>query len=66
MTDMRAVATSYRGNDYGIRLMPCWPHISLGLSAHLSSRFGHLSVHLPVGVLIVGCIGSTERGLEGT
>lgn len=58
MNDVRAVAATYRGNDYGIRWAPCWPHVSLGLSAHLSSRFGHLSIHLPVGLLIVGCLGS--------
>ena len=51
-------SVEYRGNHYGIRLMAMWPHISLGISAHLwPPKFAHLSLHLPVGVLIFGCTG---------
>jgi hypothetical protein len=42
---------------YGVRFMPTWPHISLGISAHIDRKFGHLSVHLPVGVVIFGFLG---------
>jgi len=45
-------------NRYGVRWMPTWPHVSLGVSAHLHPKFGHLSLHLPVGVLIIGFIGA--------
>lgn len=49
----------YRGNHYGVRLMGTWPHISLGISAHLwPPRFAHVSLHLPVGVAIFGCTGA--------
>lgn len=57
---MTLVAWRHRGNGYGIRWMPTWPHVSLGVSAHLGSRFAHLSLHLPVGVMIVGCVGADE------
>lgn len=46
------------GGRYGIRWMPTWPHISLGVSLHLSRKFGHLSLHLPVGVVVIGYIGA--------
>lgn len=42
---------------YGVRWMPTWPHINLGVSAHLSRKFGHVSLHLPFGLLVVGHIG---------
>jgi len=38
-------------NRYGIRWMSTWPHISLGISAHLwPLKHAHLTLHLPVGV----------------
>lgn len=44
---------------YGVRFMATWPHVSLGISAHVwPLKFAHLSLHLPVGVLIVGYRGS--------
>lgn len=46
-------------NRYGVRFMPCWPHISLGVSLHLGRKFGHLSLHLPFGVLIFGFVGAS-------
>ncbi len=52
---MSSIAIGQR--PYGVRWMPTWPHISLGISAHLAFKFGHLSLHLPVGVLIFGYIG---------
>lgn len=40
---------------YGLRWMGTWPHISLGISAHLwPLKFAHLSLHLPIGILIIG------------
>lgn len=40
---------------YGFRWMGTWPHISLGISAHVwPLKHAHLSLHLPVGVLILG------------
>ena len=46
-------------NRYGVRYMPTWPHVSLGISAHLwPPKFAHLSLHLPVGVVIVGFVGA--------
>jgi hypothetical protein len=48
-------------NRYGVRYMPTWPHVSLGISAHLwPPKFAHLSLHLPVGVVIIGHIGATS------
>ena len=46
------------GQRYGLRLCPTWPHISLGISAHIGRKYGHLSLHLPVGVLIIGYLGA--------
>lgn len=51
---------AHRGNDYGLRLLTYWPHISLGISLHLSTRFAHFDFHTPVGVLVIGCIGASE------
>ncbi len=49
-------------NSYGVRFMPTWPHVSMGLSAHLwPPKFAHVSLHLPIGVVIIGCTGQ-ERG----
>lgn len=56
--NLRKVVRHWRGNDYGVEWQSTWPHISLGVSAHLGTRFAHLSMHLPVGVVIVGCVGS--------
>jgi hypothetical protein len=42
--------------------MPTWPHINLGLSIHLDRKYGHVSLHLPVGVLILGFIGMDGGG----
>lgn len=50
---------TYRDNRYGVRWMPTWPHVSLGVSLHIGWLFSHLSLHLPVGVVIVGCVGSS-------
>lgn len=59
----------YRGNRYGAKFLPTWPHISLGVSCHLGRpiRFWHLSLHLPIGVLIVGMVGAGEQcgGTDG-
>lgn len=49
-----------RGHRYGVRWMPTWPHISLGVSAHIDRKFGHLSLHLPFGVLVLGFIGEDQ------
>lgn len=43
---------------YGVRWMPTWPHVSLGVSLHVSRKFGHLSLHLPFGVVVIGYIGA--------
>lgn len=51
----------WRGNRYGIECSFTWPHVNLGVSAHLSSRFGHFTLHLPVGILILGCIGADNE-----
>lgn len=49
-------------NRYGMRLMGTWPHISLGVSAHLwPLKFAHISLHVPIGVIILGCIGDPVR-----
>lgn len=53
------------GDRYGIRWMSTWPHISLGVSAHIDRKFGHLSLHLPVGVVILGYLGADD-GPQGT
>ena len=45
---------------HGIRWIGTWPHISLGISAHLGGKFAHLSIHLPIGVLIIGFIGEAS------
>lgn len=46
---------SSRGKRYGLRWMSTWPHVSLGVSVHLwPLKFAHVSLHLPVGVLVVG------------
>lgn len=50
--------TDYRlGKRHGVRWMSTWPHVSLGVSAHINRRFGHVSLHLPIGVVIIGYIG---------
>jgi hypothetical protein len=49
---------AWRRGQYGVSLTTTWPHISLGLSAHMDRKFGHLSVHLPIGVLVIGFIGT--------
>lgn len=54
----------YRGNRYGLTLETMWPHISLGISAHISIRWGHLTIHLPVGYVIVGCLGADRCEAE--
>lgn len=59
MTGKKALFT-YRKNDYGLRLSTHWPHISLGVSAHLSTRFAHFDLHTPVGVVSLGCIGASR------
>lgn len=56
---MIRLAAKYRGNRYGAVFMPTWPHVSLGISAHIGGRFSHMSLHLPMGVLILGCVGAT-------
>lgn len=44
---------------YGFRWMGTWPHISLGISAHVwPLKFAHLSLHNPLGVLIIGYRGA--------
>jgi hypothetical protein len=46
-------------NRYGIRYMVTWPHVSLGISAHLwPPKFAHVSIHLPIGVVVIGHIGA--------
>lgn len=53
------VAVKHGGKQrYGVRWMPTWPHVSLGVSVHFDRKFGHLSLHLPVGVLVIGYIGA--------
>lgn len=43
---------------YGVRFGLTWPHISLGLSAHIwPLKFAHLSLHLPFGWLTIGHVG---------
>lgn len=42
---------------YGVRWMPTWPHINLGISLHVHHKYGHLSLHLPIGVLVLGFTG---------
>ncbi len=54
---MRWVLYQHRGNEYGVFTEVTWPHLSLGFSVHLG-RFGHLTLHLPVGLVIVGCVGA--------
>lgn len=49
---------AWRGNRYGVEFSTTWPHVSLGISAHLGSRFAHLTFHLPFGTVIIGCIGA--------
>lgn len=53
----RAGSVILRGHRYGARYTPTWPHVSLGVSAHFDRKFGHLSLHLPIGVLVLGFIG---------
>ncbi len=51
---------------YGYRWMDTWPHISLGISAHVwPPKFAHLSLHLPFGVLILGYRGADEAPAWG-
>ena len=50
----------WRGNYYGVELATEWPHISLGISAHAWTRFAHLTLHLPFGLVIIGCIGADD------
>jgi hypothetical protein len=48
---------------YGFRWMGMWPHISLGISAHVwPPKFAHLSLHLPLGMLLIGYRGVTPLG----
>jgi hypothetical protein len=61
ISDRRAGATGQgadragRGMRYGFRWMGTWPHISLGVSAHVwPLKHAHLSLHNPFGVLILG------------
>ena len=58
------VAGRERTHRYGVRWMPAWPHISLGISAHIDRKFGHLSLHLPFGVLVLGFIGEDKSAIE--
>ena len=53
------VIVNHRGNSYGMSFETMWPHVSLGVSAHLSSRFGHVTFHTPIGYCIIGCLGSS-------
>lgn len=55
----------WRGNEYGVEWCGTWPHISLGVSAHVADRFAHVSLHLPIGVLSVGCIGAPAPAVTG-
>jgi hypothetical protein len=49
--------------EYGFRWMGTWPHISLGISAHVwPLKFAHLSLHNPLGVLIIGYRGEDTDG----
>lgn len=49
-------------NSYGVRFMGTFPHISLGISAHVwPPKFAHLSLHLPIGVVIIGCTGQARQ-----
>ncbi len=51
---------------YGYRWMGTWPHISLGISAHVwPPKRAHLSLHLPFGVLILGYRGEDEAPAWG-
>ena len=54
-TGGRFVTTPTR--RYGVRWMPVGWHVSLGLSAYPHRKYGHLSVHLPFGVLVLGFVG---------
>ena len=56
-------ALLYRGNRYGASFLPVWPHISLGFSVHVGSRFSHLTLHMPFGILTLGCIGLEANDL---
>jgi hypothetical protein len=53
---------------YGFRWMGTWPHVSLGVSAHVwPPKHAHVSLHLPLGVLIIGYRGEdTQPFLGGT
>lgn len=60
--DYSPCSAKAKRHRYGIRWMPTWPHINLGISIHLSRKFGHVSLHLPIGVLVIGFIG--KDGVE--
>lgn len=56
---MNLLGFTRRGNRYGLSAWPTWPHVSLGVSAHLwPLKFAHLSLHLPVGIVILGHVGA--------
>lgn len=56
----RAASVLIRGHRYGVRFMSTWPHVSLGLSVHFDRKYGHLSLHLPIGLLVLGFIGDDQ------
>lgn len=57
---MRPTTQLRNGHRYGVRWMPVRLHISLGISAHIDRKYGHLSLHLPLGVLVLGFVGDDE------
>lgn len=57
LAGMMQAGVASNGNLWGVAWMRTWPHVSLGVSAHVG-RHWHPSLHLPVGVVIVGCVGA--------
>jgi hypothetical protein len=40
-----------------VRWLPTWPHVNLGISVHIDRKYGHVSFHLPIGVIVIGFTG---------